>query len=441
MSDILRISITAPPKSGSLHCRKFYCIGIGISTIIGFCPRNIPITKVVALQGKFDMLHIYRAFHLCRGKSRFQFLNTTLDRIFRVFNSIRFVRILRIETSFCCLHRVKSSATAFLHHNRLDKFYILRNAVLFGILLYDGFIGFYLCTYRSIGVTVTSTTEHCYGSTEQHDNHNNQHRYPTSCGDCCYKCFCPCNNRFDCRNSSFRCRFDGICCGFRRFLCRLSRFLCCFGCCFCCFLCYNGSFFGGLNRSLCRLFCGLDRPLNSIGCTFRYGLDCRISCRPCRLFNCFLRTLQSSDALFSDRIDRLFLKLFLCTLGLEILNSRFGFLIILPCFTHTPSADFIRTVCSFVNSPIRCRFDFIGSIFLCGIFRSIGRMFCLIFRHHIGFLHSLRGNCCLIYGLDCTFACISCFYISHRFPPFSKNNREWGLIHSLSDNNKPAIVS
>ncbi|EEC57234.1 hypothetical protein BACPEC_01742 [[Bacteroides] pectinophilus ATCC 43243] len=36
-------------------------------------------------------------------------------------------------------------------------------------------------------------------------------------------------------------------------------------------------------------------------------------------------------------------------------------------------------------------------------------MFCLIFRHHIGFLHSLRGNCCLIYGLDCTFACISCF--------------------------------
>ena len=47
-------------------------------------------------------------------------------------------------------------------------------------------------------------------------------------------------------------------------------------------------------------------------------------------------------------------------------------------------------------------------------------MFCLIFRHHIGFLHSLRGNCCLIYGLDCTFACISCFYISHRLPPFSK---------------------
>lgn len=68
-------------------------------------------------------------------------------------------------------------------------------------------------------------------------------------------------------------------------------------------------------------------------------------------------------------------------------------------------------------------------------------MLCLIFRHHIGFLHSLRGNCRLIYGLDCTFACISCFYISHRFPPFSKNNREWGLIHSLSDNNKPAIVS
>ena len=32
-------------------------------------------------------------------------------------------------------------------------------------------------------------------------------------------------------------------------------------------------------------------------------------------------------------------------------------------------------------------------------------------------------------------------YISHRFPPFSKNNRECGLIHSLSDNNKPAIVS
>ena len=27
-----------------------------------------------------------------------------------------------------------------------------------------------------------------------------------------------------------------------------------------------------------------------------------------------------------------------------------------------------------------------------------------------------------MYGLDCTFACISCFYISHRFPPFSKNN-------------------
>ena len=151
--------------------------------------------------------------------------------------------------------------------------------------------------------------------------------------------------------------------------------------------------------------------------------------------------LQSSDTLFSDRIDRLFLKLLLCTLGFEILNSRFGFLIILSCFTHTPSADFICTVCGFVNSPIRCRFDFIGSIFLCGIFRSIGRMFCLIFRHHIGFLHSLRGNCCLIYGLDCTFACISCFYISHRFPPFSKNNREWGLIHSLSDNNKPAIVS
>ena len=80
------------------------------------------------------------------------------------------------------------------------------------------------CTYWSIGITVTPSSEHCYGSTKQHDNHNNQNRYPTACGDCCYKCFGSCNNRFDCRNSSFRC-------GFRRFLCRLNRFLCCFGCC------------------------------------------------------------------------------------------------------------------------------------------------------------------------------------------------------------------
>ena len=75
-------------------------------------------------------------------------------------------------------------------------------------------------------------------------------------------------------------------------------------------------------------------------CCFRL-CNFRISCRPCRLFNCFLRTFQSSDALFPDRIDRLFLKLLLCTLGLEILNSRFGFLIILPCLTHTPSGLYL----------------------------------------------------------------------------------------------------
>ena len=103
VSDILRIPITTPPKSGSLHCRKFYRIGVGTSTVICFCPRNITITEVVALHGEFDMFHIYLTFHICRGKNRFQFLNTTLDRIFRVFNSIMFVRILCIETSAACI--------------------------------------------------------------------------------------------------------------------------------------------------------------------------------------------------------------------------------------------------------------------------------------------------------------------------------------------------
>ena len=98
-------------------------------------------------------------------------------------------------------------------------------------------------------------------------------------------------------------------------------------------------------------------------CCFRL-CNCRISCRPCRLFNCFLRTFQSSDALFSDRIDRLFLKLLLCTLGLEILNSRFGFLIILPCFTHTPSGLYLLflyqpSVSSFLEKNNSLTLDFV----------------------------------------------------------------------------------
>ena len=80
--------------------------------------------------------------------------------------------------------------------------------------------------------------------------------------------------------------------------------------------------------------------------------------------------------------------------------------------------------CIFYEQFLHC------NVSVCALFKygSIRGMFCLIFRHHIGFLHSLRGNCCLIYGLDCTFACISCFYISHRFLPFSKKITALRLI-------------
>ena len=191
------------------------------------------------------MIQINGAFNFRNPEAVCQILNPNSNGVFRVSNSSRDSRILRVVMTFRCLHRIVASAAGFLHYDRLDEQNIVRDTILLRIFPNDRLIGFHLCAERQrFRSVIVLASEQRSATANQNNHYDHQNR-----------CRTPRRNRCVERLRRLRCRPGQLCRCFSGFLCRNDchmscrrcctiAFLYCFDRCLSCFL--KGVFCGGI---------------------------------------------------------------------------------------------------------------------------------------------------------------------------------------------------
>lgn len=122
--------------------------------------------------------------------------------------------VLCVKTSLGTLHGLISPAAGFLHHNRLNQFYILSDSILLGILADNWLICLHFRTGRGNRSGII-TSCHAKKTAKQYHNKENQNHNPPA--------------RSKGRNQGFCCRNDclyDLNCGFCPLLCSLCGLLC-----------------------------------------------------------------------------------------------------------------------------------------------------------------------------------------------------------------------
>ena len=163
-----------------LHIGKIRSVFHGVTAVPADGPGNISIPIVVALKGKTDPVHIHGTLALCRFQQCGQCLNAALNRIFRILDAVRRVRVLLVVTALGSLHGIFAFASGFLHHDGLDQFRILTDPVLTGIFRDHIGVGFHFRTNRSI-VCRTVITEKIKCCAEQNADHHDHQANDSAC--------------------------------------------------------------------------------------------------------------------------------------------------------------------------------------------------------------------------------------------------------------------
>ena len=129
---ILWIAISGNTKLLLLQFGKLCGVFLRISAVIFKRPVYVPAAEIVSLQGKRQLLCIFRRGAAGPTETACQILYSDLYGIFRIRNAIRILFIVR---TLAALHGIAAASTAFLHHNGADNRLKRRDPILLRVLM------------------------------------------------------------------------------------------------------------------------------------------------------------------------------------------------------------------------------------------------------------------------------------------------------------------